>query len=40
MSIEQLNDPSKIGERSSEPVDLVHDDDIDQTLANIREQFL
>jgi hypothetical protein len=40
LSIEDLNEPSEIGERPSEPVDLVDDDGIDPTGPDIGEQAL
>ena len=39
-SIEELDEPGKIGERSGKPVDLVDDDDVDPAAADIGKQAL
>src|SRR5207244_4310950 len=38
--VEDLDQPGKIGERTGEPVDLVHDDNVDPASPDVGEQAL
>jgi hypothetical protein len=40
LSIEEFDEPRKIGERSGQPVDLVDDDDVDPAGPDIGEKGL
>jgi len=40
LCVEELDQPGKIGERAGQPVDLVHDHDIDPARPDIGEQAL
>src|SRR5208283_2651218 len=40
MGVERLDQLGEVGERSSQPIDLINDDDVDPSGLHIDEQFL
>ena len=40
MLVEQLDEPSEVGERSGQAIDLVDDDNVDPALFDVGQQFL